>query len=57
MSADRVPVPIALGGFGNVARQLVGAIRSRPELDLKIAAVSARDLDAAQRAWTAPLVS
>ena len=46
--SDR-PLKIGLGGFGNVAGQLVGAIRARPELGLEIAAVSARDLDAADR--------
>ncbi len=39
---------IALGGFGNVAGQLVHMIAARPDLGLEIAAVSARDLDAAK---------
>ncbi|MEQ9639121.1 MAG: DUF108 domain-containing protein [Alphaproteobacteria bacterium] len=39
---------IALGGFGNVARQLVAMIAARPDLGLEIAAVSARDLGAAR---------
>lgn len=39
---------IALGGFGNVARQLVAMIAARPDLGLEIAAVSARDLEAAK---------
>lgn len=38
---------IALGGFGNVARQLVRAIQEKPELGLQVAAVSAQDIDAA----------
>jgi aspartate dehydrogenase len=45
------PLEIALGGFGNVARQLINAIDRKPELGLKITAVSANDLSAAtQRA-------
>ena len=43
---SRQATRIALGGFGNVAGQLVDAIRTRPEFE--IAAVSARDLDAAR---------
>ena len=42
------PIKVALGGFGNVARQLVGAVHSRPELRLEIAAVAARDVEAAR---------
>ena len=45
----RACVKIALGGFGNVARQLVRAIQTRPELGLEIAAVAARNVDAARR--------
>ena len=41
------PLKIALGGFGNVARQLVHAIKNRPELGLEISAVSAQDIGAA----------
>ena len=42
----RPAMKIALGGFGNVAGQLVEAVRTRPEFE--IAAISARDLDAAR---------
>ncbi|MGI9334654.1 MAG: aspartate dehydrogenase domain-containing protein [Gammaproteobacteria bacterium] len=45
---SRAPMQVALGGYGNVARQLVRAIETRPELNLAIAAVSARDLGAAR---------
>ena len=48
-AASHPPLKIGLGGFGNVAGQLAGAIRARPELGLEIAAVSARDLEAAGR--------
>ncbi len=41
------PLKVALGGFGNVAGQLVEAVRARPELE--IAAISARDLERARR--------
>lgn len=49
MTQDRPnpPLKIALGGFGNVARQLVRAIQERPELGLEITAVSAHDVEAA----------
>lgn len=43
------PLKVALGGFGNVAGQLVEAVRARPELGLEIAAISARDLERARR--------
>lgn len=50
MNPAKAPAPlrIALGGFGNVARQLVRAITVRPELGLEIGAISARDLSAAK---------
>ena len=50
MNPAKAPAPlrIALGGFGNVARQLVRAITARPELGLEIGAISARDLSAAK---------
>lgn len=48
VAKDHAQMTIALGGFGNVARQLVRAIQADPELGLEIGAVSARDLDAAR---------
>ena len=48
-AASHPPLKIALGGFGNVAGQLARAIRAKPEFGLEIAAVSARDLEAAGR--------
>ena len=43
-----MPLRIALGGFGNVARQLVRAVQTRPELGLEIAAVSALNVEASR---------
>ncbi len=48
-AAFHPPLKIGLGGFGNVAGQLTKAIRANPEFGLEIAAVSARDLEAAGR--------
>ncbi|MGI9522633.1 MAG: aspartate dehydrogenase domain-containing protein [Hyphomicrobiaceae bacterium] len=42
-------VEIAIGGFGNVGRQVVQAIDRRPELGLRVAAVSAHNLAEATR--------